>query len=248
MMSSLMSERLRPAPGSRAARALDRARQRAGDGLAGRTVWSVAGLPDHEDSSGRMIAHLAWAEDHGVSAARLEVRGDEPLSTLGEILQAMLSRRAGGSAALGAAERAIFFDGTRGGDAMVGRDVAPDDIVVLQDALAAVTAQAARERGAHVVWWLDVGDASAGPAGAAWTFLRPFTRAVDAYLAAWPERTQRSTAFAAALPCSGTVTAMDVDSASEELGWGSMLAGVVGADRTDTVGGTLHVRPTVAAR
>ena len=52
-----MSERLRPAPGGRAARALDRGRQWAGDGLAGRTVWSVAGLPDHDSSSGTMIAH-----------------------------------------------------------------------------------------------------------------------------------------------------------------------------------------------
>jgi hypothetical protein len=35
---------------------------------------------------------------------------------------------------------------------------------------------------------------------------------------------------------------------AEDLAWGSVLADVVGGDRGETVGGTFHPRPAIAAR
>ena len=51
------------------------------------------------------------------------------------------------------------------------------------------------------------------------------------------------------MPSSGVGVAKEfTDAASEDLAWSSLLADVLEHDRVECVGGTLHVRPTVAAR
>jgi hypothetical protein len=51
------------------------------------------------------------------------------------------------------------------------------------------------------------------------------------------------------MPCAGILVAKDLDARlDDELGWTSLLADVVHNDRDETVGGTRHVRPLVAAR
>ena len=74
----------------------------------------------------------------------------------------------------------------------------------------------------------------------AWSFLRSHTAGVDAYLMRWGD------GMAAVMPSADLVT---ID-AEPDMGlmWMSVLADVVSGDRDETVGGTLHPRPVVAAR
>ena len=108
-------------------------------------------------------------------------------------------------------------------------DVRPDDIVVLQDP---ATAEALRQRGAHVI---------------AARIDHP-ARAVDAYLLT-ATRPRGALLAAAAIPCAGIVTAVESRGADyRDIGWGRLLADVVARDREECVGGRLHPRPAVAAR
>jgi hypothetical protein len=91
--------------------------------------------------------------------------------------------------------------------------------------------------------------------------LRDYTSAIDAYV--WTRRRlgRRGVVverIAALMPCPDVVAAKDVEApraadpgqreADHDVGWGSVLADVVHADRGDRVGGAFHPRPTVAAR
>jgi hypothetical protein len=115
--------------------------------------------------------------------------------------------------------------------------------------VAAVTAEAARERGAHVFWRID---AATSPvrrsAAAAWDFMRPRSRGVDGYVGAWREPSAGRELIGAALPSTGAVTARDVGSTHVPVGWSGALADLLADDRHETVGGTVHARPTVAVR
>jgi len=117
-------------------------------------------------------------------------------------------------------------------------EVDRDDIVLLDDALMALMAEAVRERGAHTVWLMAAaGDA---PAYRAKPITRPSASAVDAYVTSWRD------AVAALIPSSDRITVKAGPDA--ELDWNGALAEVVAGDRHDTVGGMLHVRPAVAPR
>jgi hypothetical protein len=231
------------APSSaREARALDSARKRAVDELAGRTVWCASGLRVGGDSAGRLRSSLQWAGEEGVTASRLEVLAGEPLQQLTERLDAML--HGAPHARPGGGEREICADGMQGGDTLMGPDVRADDVVVVHDPLTALLAQAVRERGAHTVWHVSI--APAMPVAAvreALAFLRQFTSGLDAYV-------MRSGAHVTALMPSADIVA-DAEVHGDpyrDVGWGSMLAAVVHADRDETVGGTRHARPAVSAR
>jgi hypothetical protein len=171
----------------------------------------------------------------GVATSRLEVVAGEPLRRVAEQLDAMLET-AIEDVALGPAERAICAQATP--------DVAPvvrrDDVVVLHDALTALLAQPVREQGAHAVWLVRAGSPPRRPAREAWRFLRAYTFGVDAYVMGW------GGSVAAVMPAAGVVTVKET--LQPDLGWSSMLADVVDGDRDETVGGTLHPRPAVAAR
>jgi hypothetical protein len=130
---------------------------------------------------------------------------------------------------------------------MLGDAVAADDVVVLHDPLTAVLAQAARERGAHVLWYLPAvsGRRGAAVAGAR-SFMRRYTATLDAYVAtSGGADTHRIVAI---VPSRGLVAAKEVDPTQRDVGWSSVLADVLQADRDETVGGIFHARPTVAGR
>jgi hypothetical protein len=79
---------------------------------------------------------------------------------------------------------------------------------------------------------------------------------VDAYALSWLERGPRGEVVervVAAMPSSGVVAAKEFPTrfAGDEprrLAWRMALAEIVRGDRDEHVGGTLHARPTVAAR
>jgi hypothetical protein len=250
---------------ARDARALQRARASAVDELAGRTVWCATALPGGR-SSARMLRSCLDAGG-GVAAGSLTVAADEPLRLLAQRLDhAMRVAVAtaspvgqGQHARLGPAEDAIYAEGQRDGEALLGGGVAPDDVVVLHDALTAVLAQAVRERGAHVVWDVKLAAAVPGQATArdVWTFLRRYTSAIDAFLMTWEEHDDRGRhveRIAAVMPSADVVATKELSApvaqsaAWQDVGWSSVLADVVHQDRGEHVGGRLHARPAVAAR
>jgi trehalose synthase len=258
-VTSLVIEHFGAPSTTRDARAFDRARDRTIDELAGRTVWCATALPAGLDPAQQLRASLGWASDGGVATGWLEVAADEPLHALAQQLADMLLGAPGAQEQPGPAEREIYAQGVGSGEDLVGRGVRRDDVVVLHDPLTALLAEAVRERGAHAVWRLN-GEATAGEA---WASMRPYTSALDAYVVASSRPGPGGTVVeevAALMPSAGVVAAKEIQgdapaaagdaaaAAGHDVGWISMLADVVQTDRGESVGGTRHPRPAVAAR
>jgi hypothetical protein len=254
-MSTLTIDYFDPPTGPRTARWNRLLDDRAADELAGRTVWCATALPAARPFARSVRDHVAGT-GRGVAADWLEVTADEPLRQLAERLDAML----GGMAPpqpLGPAEVALYADGATTTQALVGSQVAPGDVVVANDALTALLAQAVRDRGAHAVWHIHVVAPNRDVATrAAREFLEPFTTGFDAYVMTWEEPAPHGRVVervAAAIPSAGMVAAKEIParSAADEPGrmaWNSALAEVVQEDRDERVGGRLHPRPQVAGR
>ncbi len=93
MTSTTIDQVCVPATG-RDARVLTSVRDRAIDGLAGRTVWCVAALSSRRPAARETNAHLEWARDGGVATdapAITTARGAWPLA---ERLDGLLRGRA----------------------------------------------------------------------------------------------------------------------------------------------------------
>jgi hypothetical protein len=248
-MTSVTIEQFHAPSSARSARRLEGAERRAAEGLAGRTVWCATALPAGHAPARALRDCLLAAAESGVSASTLEVESLDPIRALAQRLSTMLE---GAQGQLGPADAEVYDDASCKGESLVGGGVHADDVVVLYDPFTAVLADAIRERGAHVVWRIDV---AAPGSGEAWAFLRRYTSAVDAYLTTWPtpERGVSIQRIAALMPSPDAVATTDVapGPAAErrhDLGWRSVLAATVAADRAETVGGTRHPRPGVAAR
>lgn len=234
---------------SRDARLLERARRRAEDELAGRTVWCVAALPAGRDAAWALRARLRSGGDSRVAVDCLALTASEPLSELGRRLEEMLNGAIPAGEQLSRADGATWASGRLDGEALMGDAVAPDDVVVLHDALAAVIAEAARERGAHVAWRVDAGATRADRlATGAWAFLRPRTRAIDGFVGEWVAPRTRRGRIGSAIPSTGAVSGWDAGAGAAPVAWGNALAALVHDDRHETVGGTVRARPGVAIR
>jgi hypothetical protein len=257
----------------RDARVIAFTRETAADALAGRTVWCISALPSGAAAAELVQACLRRPARDGVTTGRrgLEQRTSPPLRRLAGQLDAMLAGALSAASEPGAAQRAAYAEGALDGDELLGPDVRADDVVVLHDALAAVLADAVRARGAHAVWHVHAQTRDPA-AAAAWAFLAPFARGVDAFVVTaaappWQAATPRGgralgarepgsgaggvERLTAAMPSPGHVAVKEVAPSGERgsgFGWRSVLADVVSEDREEHVGGTLHARPAVAAR
>jgi hypothetical protein len=86
--------------------------------------------------------------------------------------------------------------------------------------------------------------------------LARFPQGIDAYLLSWIERSARGRLVervAAAMPGAGIIAAKEFPNrpargGPRRLAWRMAVAEVVRSDRDEAVGGTLHPRPSVAAR
>jgi hypothetical protein len=237
----LTVEDLRQLAGTHDARALGERRERTGDALAGRTVWCTSALPAGDALAGSLSGCLDRTA--GVRARRLRLGAVAPLQPLAERLDAMLSGTGAGAPALRRADRALCREGATLSDALAGAGVGPDDVVVLHDSLAAILADAARDRGVHVVWELAIGAHSDEAVVGAWRFLRETAPGADAHLTVWP-----GIGIAAIMTAPGRVAAKRCNASAAGLGWAAALADIVSGDRDESVGGTRHARPAVAAR
>jgi trehalose synthase len=258
-VTSLIVEHFGVPSSPRDARAFELTGRRATDYLAGRTVWCASGLPRARGLVAALVERFEWVSDEGVSTGRIEVQGREPLLELAGRLDEMLRAGARDDPGLGATEREVYAEGVDSGEVFVGDQVRPDDVVVVHDPLSAALAAAIRERGAHAVWHVTISSGRA--AQAARDFIRRYTDSIDAYVMTVRRPVGRGLVeerMAALMPRADVVAALELGaedprdqehrSRTEEVGWSALLADVISGDRRQTVGGTRHVRPTVAAR
>jgi hypothetical protein len=135
--------------------------------------------------------------------------------------------------------------------------VRPGDVVVLHDSFTVSFAAALRDRGAHAIWHLRRRSGSRSPCvRAAIDFLdRGGGGAVDAVVIDERQSSDREGQITAFLPAAGLLDIREVslggDAARADriaLAWTSLLGDIVEEDRADHVGGTIQVRPVVAAR
>jgi trehalose synthase-like protein len=254
-MTSLTTEHLGVPSSARGTRKFDSDWDRALDALAGRMVWCVTAFSKGRASADELRSCLDRA---GVDAGRLQLDPDDPLRRLAEQLDAMLrgSTEAGRGLGLGPGDDEVFRAGIQEGQALVEQRVGPDDVVVLDDPLAAGLAHTVRELGAHVIWRVEIaGVPDDAPAGEARTFLGPYTTPVDAYVMTWhpwPVRGILAEEIVALMPSPDAVTAKEIEIESRpvlhDAGWSSLLADVINGDRGESVGGTRQPRPSVAVR
>jgi hypothetical protein len=258
-MTRLTVERFDPPSSIRAQRVRRWAGERATDELAGRTVWCASASPRGRTSA-RALGDVLRQTAGGVTADPLDVDSREPLRDLADRIDAMLDGVTEPTA-LGAEEAALFAEAAADlAEALLGRAVGPDDVVIVHDALTALLVQAVRERGAHTVWHVHAtardAPRAARAARQAQDFLRDYTAAVDAYIMTWPEPAGRGRVVervAAAMPDCDTVASKEIPAgddpgAPRTLAWRTALADVVADDREGHVGGTIRVRPSVAVR
>jgi hypothetical protein len=253
-MTSLVVEHF-DAPGStRDTRAFGAAGDRAGDVLAGRTVWCAATRPAGGGPAQDLRTQIEGAGPE-LAAENLEVpQGGDQLHQLAERIDEMLTGLAA-RPVLGRSERGIYAEAARMAEELVGDWLRPDDVLVAHDAYSALLSPAVRARGAHAVWRFRIGFPSEASPPGALDFIGRFTAGIDAYLLSWIERRPGGEVVervAAAIPSAGIVAAKEFPTRSERdeprrLAWRMAMAEVVRADRGEVVGGTLHPRPTIAA-
>lgn len=247
-MTRLEAERFGEPATLRDLRVLRFARERAVDGLAGRTVWCATALPGGRDAASRLRRSLEWARDEGVAAEPLEGERAGAFEELGRRLDAMLRGSARAVPRPGAAEDEVCSQGVGAGEDLVRDGVREGDVVVAHDPLTALLAEAVRGRGAHIVWHVSAGGPSRqATAENAWRFLRRYTAAVDAYVTSAGGGSQGAERVALLMPCPDVVREREIG-ANHGVGWGNVLADVVETDRGEHVGGIMHARPTVATR
>jgi hypothetical protein len=251
-MTSLVIEHLGPPASTHDARVLDWIDRQAASELAGRTVWCACTSPGAHAAATALLEHLRPALEDGVDSRAIGVDVGAPLLRLTQRLESMLSGIDGAEPPLGPEEAEVYSGGADGSQGLIGRELRAGDVVVLHDPFAASLAQAARARGAHVVWSLPAGPPRKSAADAR-RFLSPWCTALDAYVTAWPapdREGRRGTGMLAYVAAPDLVSAKVADRARdrryERLGWASVLADIVTTDRDERVGGRLHPRPAVA--
>jgi hypothetical protein len=248
-MAAVRSDRIGPPSGLHERRVLAWLRSRGGEALAGRVVWCAAALSGGL-TAGRRLRELLHGD---LEIFPLAVDAAEPPADIARQLEAMLAG-VPSPRSLGAAERAAY---ARGAELALGGRVRPGDVVVLHDCFTVSLAAALRDRGAHAIWHLRRKTGSRSPSfRAAIDFLDGAGgAAVDAVVideCLGIDGPERVTAF---VPAAGLLDVREVspggDAARAErvaLSWISLLGEIVEEDRTDHVGGTIQVRPVIAAR
>lgn len=227
-MTSSTLQRFGQPSTARSRRMLESLAARAADALAERTVWSVGARDEPHETAG---------------TRRLDVARAEPLERLADCVQAMLRGDVTPAGhGLRGAERELCAESEARGEALLGDAVRPGDVVFLNDPASLTLGRAIKERGAHAVWRLERPSIGAGG-----TLMRDYTPTPDGYVVTWRAWT------AALVPARDAVVATEIVSAGDagalrKLVWASVLGELVELDRDDSVGGTLHARPSVAAR
>jgi hypothetical protein len=251
-MGVVRSDLIAPPAGLHDRRVLTWLRSRGGDALAGRVVWCAAALPGGH-AAGRRLRELVRDD---MEIAPLAVEAADPAAALARQLDAMLAGTPP-PRSLGAAARDEYFRGAELAEPALGGRLRPGDVVVLHDSFTVSFAAAVRDRGAHAIWHLRRRPGSrARSVGEALDFLdRTGAGAVDAVVIDERIGVEGLERITALVPAAGLLDIREVSPGGEAaraervaLAWTSLLGDILEEDRADHVGGTIQVRPVVAAR
>lgn len=251
-MPAVRSDRIAVATGLHERRVNAWLRSRGGDALAGRAVWGAAALSGGH-AAGRRIRTLLHDD---VEITPLAVDPADPPAELARQLEAMLAGVAS-PRSLGAAARAAYARGAELAEPALGERVRPGDVVVLHDCFTVSFAAVLRDRGAHAIWHLRKRSGPRAPCvRAAIDFLdRGAAAAVDAVVIDERLGVEGRERVTALVPAAGLLDIREVSPGGDAaragrmaIAWTSLLGDIVEEDRTDHVGGTIRVRPVVAAR
>ncbi|HEX4752086.1 MAG TPA: hypothetical protein VH268_04245 [Solirubrobacterales bacterium] len=251
-MAAVRSDRIGPPTGLHDRRELAWLRSRGSDALAGRVVWCAAALPGGH-TAGRRLGELLHGD---LKTLPLAVEAADPPAELARQLEAMLAGFPP-PRSLGAAARTEYVRGAEVAEPALDGTVRPGDVVVLHDCFTVSFAAALRDRGAHAIWHLRGRSGSRAPSvRAAIDFLdRSDGAAVDAVVIDERPGIDGPERVAALLPAARLLDIREVwpggaaaGAGRMALAWISLLGDILEEDRADHVGGTIQVRPVVAAR
>ncbi len=251
-MATVRSDRITPPAGLHDRRVLAWLRSRGDDALAGRAVWCAAALPGGQ-AAGRRLRELVRDQ---IEIGPLAVAATDPPAGLARQLDSMLAGNPP-PRSLGAAAREEYLRGAELAAPALAAGVRPGDVVVLHDSFTVSFAATLRDRGAHAIWHLRGRSAPRAPCvREALDFLdRAGAGSVDAVMIDERVGIDGPERVSALLPAAGLLDIREVspggDAARAQrvaLAWTSLLGDILEEDRVDHVGGTIQVRPVVAAR
>jgi trehalose synthase len=182
-------------------RALRRALDRAGDLLAGRTVWCVSSTAVGGGVAQLLRTTLGYVLGSGLSARWVVIGGTPAFFDVTKRVHHLLHGAPLGSDPLTDADRVTYESVLARNATALARVVRPGDVVVLHDPQTAGLATAARGAGARVVWRSHIGaDRPNDRVAAAWRLLAPYLRDVDRFVFtvpafAWPEAPSGGVSF-----------------------------------------------------
>lgn len=198
-IAALTPERLLPLIGPERDQRFEATAAAARERLNGRTVLNVNSTATGGGVAEMLRTLLAYARGAGIDAQWVVIKGDPRFFTITKRIHNNLHGAPGDGGPLGAAERRHYEAISRANADELLALVRPRDVVLLHDPQTAGLAHALARAGVIVIWRCHVGaDNPNEHTERAWSFLRPYLEAVDAYVftrrqytPAWadPERT-----------------------------------------------------------
>ena len=151
--------------------------------LDGRVVWNVNSTARGGGVAEMLISLLAYAEGAGVDTRWIVIPGTAPFFTLTKRIHNNLHSARGDGGELGAAEREVYEQALEPSVAEFAELVDPGDVVIVHDPQPAGLIPRLKEIGVPVIWRCHVGmDEPSALSRRAWSFLRPYVEAADAYV------------------------------------------------------------------
>jgi len=180
-LAALPTERFRAVLDDAAYEDLLELRERARRLLAGRALWCVSSTATGGGVAEMLRSLLAYTRGAGVDSRWVVLEAEGAFFDVTKRLHNWLHESPAAGGALDAAARRTYEAVTEAGGRRLAELVQPGDVVLLHDPQTLGMAPQLRGRGVHVIWRSHIGvDDPGARAAAAWAFLRPYLRDVDA--------------------------------------------------------------------
>ncbi len=179
-VASVPVGRLRETAGPRAWERLTDAQARAGELLAGRSLWSINSTEVGGGVAEMLRTLLPYTRAAGVDARWLIMRGSAEFFCVTKRIHNFLHGHLGDSGPLGAAERRTYERVIEDGGRALRDVIRPEDVVVLHDPQALGLVLELKRLGATVIWRCHIGtNEPGGLSEVAWDFLWPYVEEAD---------------------------------------------------------------------
>lgn len=149
----------------------------------GRVVWNVNSTAKGGGVAEMLQSLLAYVRATGLDARWIVIDGNPDFFHVTKRIHNQLHGAPGDGGDLGEEEQRIYEEATRGNAEEFRELVQPEDIAIIHDPQPAGLIQAAKDKGATVIWRCHVGlDMPNDLARKAWSFLIPHVSKADAYV------------------------------------------------------------------